>query len=45
MILQAESTFDVNAVFAGILVLTVFALLPNTAVSLIERRRIMAHRP
>ena len=32
LILQAESTFDVNAVFAGILVLTVFALLLDTAV-------------
>ena len=45
LILQAESTFDVNAVFAGILVLTVFALLLDTAVSLIERRLITAHRP
>ena len=38
LILQAESTFDVNAVFAGILVLTVFALLLDSAVSLVERR-------
>jgi NitT/TauT family transport system permease protein len=38
LILQAESTFDVNAVFAGILVLTVFALLLDTAVTLLERR-------
>ena len=38
LILQAESNFDVNAVFAGILVLTVFALLLDTAVSLVERR-------
>ncbi len=45
LILQAEATFDVNAVFAGILVLTVFALLLDTAVSLIERRLITVHRP
>ena len=37
LILQAESTFDVNAVFAGILVLTVFALLLDTAVTIAER--------
>jgi NitT/TauT family transport system permease protein len=37
LILQAESNFDVNAVFAGILVLTVFALLLDGAVSLAER--------
>jgi NitT/TauT family transport system permease protein len=40
LILQAESTFDVNAVFAGILVLTVFALLLDTGVSLAEKRLI-----
>ena len=44
LILQAESTFDVNAVFAGILVLTVFALLLDTAVSLVERRLTMVRR-
>ncbi len=43
LILQAESTFDVNAVFAGILVLTVFALLLDTAVTLVERG-LVAHR-
>jgi NitT/TauT family transport system permease protein len=43
LILQAESNFDVNAVFAGILVLTVFALLLDTAVSLVERRLHTAH--
>ena len=43
LILQAESTFDVNAVFAGILVLTVFALLLDMAVSLVERRLITRH--
>jgi len=38
LILQAEGTFDVNGVFAGIIVLTVFALLLDGMVSLIERR-------
>ena len=45
LILQAESTFDVNAVFAGILVLTSFALLLDMAVSLIERQLVMIRRP
>jgi len=44
LILQAESTFDVNAVFAGILVLTVFALLLDTAVSVVERQLITSRR-
>jgi NitT/TauT family transport system permease protein len=38
LILQAEGTFDVNSVFAGILVLTIFALLLDGAVSIAERR-------
>ena len=38
LILQAEGTFDINAVFAGILVLTAFALLLDWGVSLAERR-------
>jgi NitT/TauT family transport system permease protein len=38
LILQAEGTFDINAVFAGILVLTAFALLLAGAVSIAERR-------
>jgi NitT/TauT family transport system permease protein len=38
LILQAEGTFDFNAVVAGILVLTAFALLLDGAVSLAERR-------
>ena len=38
LILQAEGTFDVNGVFAGIIVLTVFALLLDGMVSFIERR-------
>jgi NitT/TauT family transport system permease protein len=38
LILQAEGTFDVNTVFAGIVVLTVFALLLDGLVGRIERR-------
>ena len=38
LILQAEGTFDINSVFAGILVLTAFALLLDWGVSLAERR-------
>ena len=38
LILQAEGTFDINSVFAGILVLTGFALLLDWAVTLAERR-------
>jgi NitT/TauT family transport system permease protein len=38
LILQAEGTFDINAVFAGIVVLTAFALLLDWGVSLAERR-------
>ncbi|MFT4267208.1 MAG: ABC transporter permease [Xenophilus sp.] len=38
LILQAEGTFDVNTMFAGIVVLTVFALVLDGAVGLIERR-------
>src|SRR5919201_1242007 len=38
LILQAEGTFDINAVFAGILVLTAFALLLDWGVTLAERR-------
>jgi NitT/TauT family transport system permease protein len=38
LILQAEGSFDVNTVFAGILVLTAFALVLDTAVGLIEQR-------
>jgi len=38
VILQAEGTFDINSVFAGILVLTAFALLLDWAVTLAERR-------
>ena len=38
VILQAEGTFDINAVFAGILVLTAFALLLDWIVTIAERR-------
>ncbi|GAP36039.1 ABC transporter permease [Piscinibacter sakaiensis] len=38
LILQAEGAFDINTVMAGILVLTVFALLLDAAVGRIERR-------
>jgi NitT/TauT family transport system permease protein len=38
LILQAEGSFDINTVMAGILVLTGFALLLDTLVGRIERR-------
>ena len=38
LILQAEGTFDINTVFAGILVLTAFALALDSIVGLIEKR-------
>jgi len=38
LILQAEGTFDINTVFAGILVLTAFALILDGLVGVIERR-------
>jgi NitT/TauT family transport system permease protein len=38
LILQAEGTFDVNTVFAGMVVLTVFALLLDGLVGRIEKR-------
>jgi NitT/TauT family transport system permease protein len=38
LILQAEGTFDINTVMAGILVLTGFALLLDSAVGRIEKR-------
>jgi len=36
LILQAEGAFDINTVFAGILVLTAFALALDTVVTLVE---------
>ena len=38
LILQAEGTFDVNTVFAGIVVLTAFALVLDGLVGSVERR-------
>jgi NitT/TauT family transport system permease protein len=38
LILQAEGVFDINTVFAGILVLTAFALVLDWLVSLVEGR-------
>jgi NitT/TauT family transport system permease protein len=38
LILQAEGSFDINTVFAGILVLTAFALLLDMLVGQIEKR-------
>jgi NitT/TauT family transport system permease protein len=38
LILQAEGTFDINTVMAGILVLTAFALLIDAAVGQVEQR-------
>ncbi len=38
LILQAEGTFDVNTVFAGIAVLTAFALLLDGIVGMVEKR-------
>ena len=39
LILQAEGSFDINTVMAGILVLTAFALVLDAGVGLVERRR------
>ena len=44
LILQAEGVFDINTVFAGIVVLTVFALLLDYAVTRIETR-LLVWRP
>ncbi|MGI4935560.1 MAG: ABC transporter permease [Janthinobacterium lividum] len=38
LILQAEGTFDINTVFAGIVVLTAFALVLDAVVGLVEKR-------
>ena len=38
LILQAEGAFDINTVMAGILVLTMFALLLDAAVGKVEKR-------
>ncbi len=44
LILQAEGVFDVNTVFAGVIVLTLAALLLDRLVTLVERR-LMNWRP
>src|SRR5690606_10277921 len=44
LILQAEGTLDVNTVFAGIVVLTIFALVLDGMVSVVEDR-MLAWRP
>jgi NitT/TauT family transport system permease protein len=38
LILQAEGVFDINTVFAGILVLTALALLLDSAVGMLESK-------
>jgi NitT/TauT family transport system permease protein len=38
LILQAEGVFDINTVFAGVLVLTMCALVLDRIVTLAERR-------
>jgi NitT/TauT family transport system permease protein len=43
LILQAEGTFDIDSVFAGIVVLTAFALLLDVLVSVVERRLLKWH--
>ena len=45
LILQAEGTFDVNTVVAGIIVLTVFALLLDWLVGRLERHLLRWHAP
>jgi len=45
LILQAEGVFDINSVIAGILLLTVFALLLDMLVSRIERRLLRWQAP
>jgi len=44
LILQAEGTLDINTVFAGIVVLTLFALILDGLVTLVEER-LLAWRP
>ena len=44
LILQAEGAFDINTVFAGILVLTAFALLLDFIVTQVEAR-LLVWRP
>ncbi|MCB1910137.1 MAG: ABC transporter permease [Rhodocyclaceae bacterium] len=44
LILQAEGVFDINTVFAGMLVLTAFALVLDQAVGVVEKR-LLVWRP
>jgi NitT/TauT family transport system permease protein len=44
LILQAEGIFDINTVFAGIIVLTLFALVLDGIVTQVERR-LLVWRP
>jgi NitT/TauT family transport system permease protein len=44
LILQAEAVFDINTVFAGILVLTAFALALDALVTLAEKQ-LLVWRP
>ena len=44
LILQAEGAFDINTVFAGILVLTAFALALDTVVTVVENK-LLVWRP
>jgi NitT/TauT family transport system permease protein len=44
LILQAEGSFDINTVIAGIILLTVCALILDTLVGLIEQK-LMVWRP
>ena len=44
LILHAEAVFDINSVFAGIIVLTLFALALDACVSVIEKR-LLVWRP
>jgi NitT/TauT family transport system permease protein len=44
LILQAEGVFDVNTVFAGVIVLTLAALVLDRLVSVVERR-LLTWRP
>src|SRR5882762_3755998 len=44
LILQAEGVFDINSVLAGILLLTVFALVLDQAVTMLENR-LLSWRP
>lgn len=44
LILQAEGSFDINTVFAGVLVLTLFALLLDKLVTIAEKR-LLVWRP